>query len=130
MAHFAEINALHKVIRVLVVDNKDTQDADGNEVDSVGEKYLRTAFGGTWLRTSLNTKAGVHKLGGTPYRKNYAGIGYTYDETRDAFIPLKPYASWVLNENSCHWDAPVSYPNDGKDYKWNEATTSWDEIGQ
>tara|TARA_R100000687_G_C6291346_1_gene91583 strand:- start:55 stop:444 length:390 start_codon:yes stop_codon:yes gene_type:complete len=128
MASFAEINVLHKVIRVLVLDNKDTQDADGNEVDSIGEKYLHDGFGGTWLRTSRNTRAGVHKLGGTPYRKNFAGIGYTYDQTRDAFISPKPYASWVLNETTCNYDPPVAYPNDGKDYKWNEAKTKWDEI--
>ena len=128
MAHFAEINDLKKVIRVLVLDDKDTQDADGNEVESIGATYLHDGFGGTWVRTSYNTQGGVHKLGGTPFRKNYAGRGYTYDEARDAFIPPKPYPSWTLNGTTCLWDPPVAYPNDGKEYNWNESTTSWDEI--
>ena len=76
----------------------------------------------------IDTKGGVHGLDGTPLRKNYAGIGYKYDEDRDAFIPQKPYNSWTLNETTCLWEAPSAYPDDGKDYKWNEETTSWDEI--
>ena len=132
MAHFAEINELRKVIRVLVVDNKDTQDNDGNEVESIGANYLHKAFGGTWLRTSYNTIEGVHKLDGVPFRKNYAGIGYTYDEARDAFISSKTYPSWTLNESTCSWEAPVPFPdawrNNGKMYDWDEETTSWVEI--
>ena len=128
MAHFAEIDSLQKVIRVLVVDNKDTQDADGNEVESIGAKYLHDGFGGTWVRTSYNTVGGVHRLDGTPFRKNYAGKGYTYDETKDAFIPPKPFNSWTLNEDTCIWEAPVAYPDDDKYYEWNEETTSWDEF--
>ena len=126
MAHFAEIDGSNRVIRVIVVDDKDTQDEDGNEVESIGAKYLSDGFGGTWVRTSYNTLSGVHQLGGTPFRKNYAGKGYTYDETRDAFIPPKPYISWTLNESTCQWDSPIPYPDDGKSYKWNEETTSWD----
>ena len=83
---------------------------------------------GTWLQTSYNTIGGVHTLGGTPLRKNFAGIGYTYDAQRDAFIPPKPYASWILNEDTCNWDAPVARPNDDKIYRWNESTTSWVEV--
>jgi hypothetical protein len=83
---------------------------------------------GEWIQTSYNTQGGEHKLGGTPLRKNYAGIGYTYDSVRDAFIPPKPFASWVLNEDTCLWGAPVAYPTDGKDYAWNEDTTNWVEI--
>ena len=83
---------------------------------------------GTWLQTSYNTRGGVHTLGGTPLRKNFAGIGYTYDAQRDAFIPPKPYASWILNEDTCNWDAPVARPNDDKIYRWNESTTSWVEV--
>lgn len=83
---------------------------------------------GTWLQTSYNTRGGVHTLGGTPLRKNFAGIGYTYDAQRDAFIPPKPYDSWVLNETTCQWDAPTPMPTDDKLYKWNESTTSWVEV--
>ena len=83
---------------------------------------------GQWIQTSYNTHGGVHTLGGTPLRKNYAGIGFTYDAQKDAFIPPKPYASWVLNEDTCLWEAPVAYPDDGENYIWNETTTSWDLV--
>jgi hypothetical protein len=83
---------------------------------------------GEWIQTSYNTHGGQHTLGGTPVRKNYAGIGYTYDRVRDAFIPPKPFTSWLLNEDTCLWNAPVAYPTDGKDYSWNEETTNWVEI--
>ena len=128
MAAFAEIDALKKVIRVLALDDKDTQDKYGNEVEAVGVKYLNKAFGGTWLRTSYNTAKNTHQLGGTPFRKNYAGIGFTYDETRDAFIPPQNYPSWTLNEDTCIWEAPVAYPADGKVYEWNELDKSWVEF--
>jgi len=82
---------------------------------------------GQWVQTSYNTYGGQHTLGGTPLRKNYAGIGYTYDSARDAFIPPAPYASWVLNEDTCMWEAPVVYPDDGKIYTWDESTTNWVE---
>jgi hypothetical protein len=82
---------------------------------------------GEWIQTSYNTHGGEHKLGGTPLRKNYAGIGFTYDRVKDAFIPPKPFASWVLNEDTCLWDAPVAMPDDGKVYVWDEATTNWIE---
>jgi hypothetical protein len=83
---------------------------------------------GAWIQTSYNTHGGVHKNGGTPLRKNYAGIGYTYDAAKDAFIPPQPYASWTLDDASCLWNAPVAMPTDGKPYTWDEATTSWKEI--
>lgn len=79
-------------------------------------------------RTSYNTRGGVHLLGGIPFRKNYAGIGYMYDQSRDAFIPPKPYPSWILNEETCLWNAPMQYPNDGMQYEWDEETISWKEI--
>jgi len=83
---------------------------------------------GEWIQTSYNTHGGVHKNGGTPLRKNYAGIGFTYDAGRDAFIPPKLFESWVLNENTCLWDPPTPYPADGKDYYWDEDTISWVEV--
>ena len=85
---------------------------------------------GEWIQTSYNTHGGVHTLGSTPLRKNFAGIGYTYDRERDAFIPPKPFASWVLNEDTCLWDAPVAMPDDGGMYQWDESTTSWVAVEQ
>ena len=119
MAHFAEIDENGVVLRVLVVDNAQENDGQNFLANTLG-------LGGTWVQTSYNTSGGVHSGGGTPLRKNYAGIGYTYDSGRDAFIPPKPYASWTLNETSCQWEAPVAYPTDGSPYTWNEETTSWD----
>ena len=81
-----------------------------------------------WVQTSYNTQGGIHTQGGTPLRKNYAGVGYTYDSVRDAFIPPKPYTSWVLDEETCLWNAPTPMPTDGKMYTWDEATTSWTEL--
>ena len=83
---------------------------------------------GQWIQTSYNTHGGQHTLGGTPLRKNFAGIGYTYDKEKDAFIPPQPFASWILNEATCLWEAPVAYPNDGKEYIWNESITNWTEV--
>ena len=93
-----------------------------------GEVEWEKETGLVHKRTSYNTIGGVHQLGGTPFRKNYAGIGYTYDQTRDAFIPPKPYNSWVLNENTCLWDPPVEMPSDGKLYEWNEDNKTWIEL--
>ena len=131
MSHFAEIDEKTKVvIRVVVVDDKDTQDENGNEVESIGAQYLSDAFGGTWKKTSYNTFKNTHSKSGTPFRKNYAGIGFTYDETKDAFIPPRePHpANWILDEETCQWKAPVEYPSDGKDYIWNNDTDAWDEY--
>jgi hypothetical protein len=123
MAHFAEIDSNNIVIRVLVV---------GDDQENRGQEFLSNdlALGGNWIQTSYNTRGGKHVLGGTPFRKNYAGIGYTYDSTRDAFIPPRPalYPSWILDENSCLWTPPLPYPNDGKRYKWDEPTVSWVEV--
>jgi hypothetical protein len=83
---------------------------------------------GEWIQTSYNTHGGQHRNGGTPLRKNYAGIGYSYDRTKDAFIPPKPYPSWVLNEETCLWGAPTPMPTDDKFYEWDETTTSWKEL--
>jgi len=83
---------------------------------------------GEWLQTSYNTYGGQHRNGGTPLRKNYAGIGYSYDRTKDAFIPPKPFASWVLNDDTCLWSAPTPMPTDDKVYEWDETTTSWKEV--
>lgn len=121
MAHFAEIDENGTVLRVLVVDNAQESDGQNFLANTLG-------LGGTWVKTSYNTQGGVHTSGGTPLRKNYAGIGYTYDSVRDAFIAPKPYASWILNEDSCIWEAPVAYPSDGERYTWNEETTSWDLV--
>jgi hypothetical protein len=129
MASFAKIGLNNKVIEVLSVHNNELLDADGVEQEVLGVNFLTSLFGSSnWKQTSYNTKGGVHQLGGTPFRKNFAGKNYTYDEDRNAFIPLKPYSSWKFNEDTCNWDAPVAYPRDGKKYDWNEATTSWKEM--
>jgi hypothetical protein len=118
MAHWAEVNSENKVVRVLVTSN------EGDE----GYSFLSSAFGGRWVKTSYNTWAGQHKFGGTPLRKNFAGVGFSFDEERDAFIPPKDFDSWVLNEDTCLWEAPTPYPTDGKNYSWDEETTSWLEV--
>ena len=118
MAHFAELDANNVVLRVIVVGNKDTSDANGVEKEYIGAAFCERLFGGTWKQTSYNGNI----------RKNYAGIGYTYDSGRDAFIPPKPFASWVLVEDTCQWSAPTAMPTDGKMYSWDEATTSWVEV--
>ena len=118
MAHFAQLDANNVVTQVIVVANKDTSDASGVEKDSIGVAFCERLFGGTWKQTSYNGNI----------RKNYAGVGYTYDSGRDAFIPPKPFASWVLNETTCQWKAPVPMPTDDKRYTWDEATTSWVEV--
>jgi len=105
MAHFAEIDNDNKVLRVLVIDNEHERNGQQYLADDLG-------FGGTWIQTSYNTHGGVHDLGGIPLRKNYAGIGYTYDESRDAFIAPQNFPSWILDEDSCTWNPPVEYPSD------------------
>jgi len=128
MASFVEIDVSNIVIRGVALDDEDTQDESGNEVESVGAKYLSDGFGGTWKRTSYNTQGNIHRLDGIPFRKNFAGIGFTFDAARNAFIPPKPYDSWTINEDTCQWDAPTAYPDESKVYRWNEDTTSWDLI--
>jgi len=102
------------VQRVIVVANKDTADANGNEVESIGVAFCQKLFGGTWVQTSYNGNK----------RKNYAGLGYTYNADIDAFVPPKPYTSWVLNEDA-QWEAPVAMPDDGQMYSWDEDSQSW-----
>jgi len=126
MASFAKIGLNNKVIGVHSLHNDVLKDANGVEQEVLGIDFLTKLTGwAIWKQTSYNTSGGVHKLDGTPFRKNHAGIGYTYDEDRDAFIPKQPFNSWTLNEDTCQWEAPVALPDDGKDYKWNEETTSW-----
>ena len=127
MASFAKIGLNNKVIEVLSVVNEVLHDSNGIEQEVIGIDFLTKLTGyPVWKQTSYNTHGGVHNNGGTPLRKNHASIGYTYDETRDAFIAPKPFNSWVLNEDTCLWNAPVAYPQDGNRYKWNEQTLSWD----
>jgi hypothetical protein len=115
MSHFAQLDSNNTVISVLVIEQ------DVIDTGLFGEP---TSF----VQTSYNTYGGVHQLGGAPLRKNYAGIGFTYDSTRDAFIPPTPYPSWILNEDTCLWEAPTPMPTDDKLYNWDEESTSWLEI--
>ena len=123
MAHYAFLNMQNIVTEVIV--GKDETDGPTNwemHYGNIREQVCK--------RTSYNTKGGVHASNCQPLKKNYAGIGYTYDFARDAFIPPKPFDSWTLNENSCLWESPVAMPDDGQQYQWNEETTSWDLITQ
>ena len=129
MASFAKIGLNNKVIEVLSVVNEVLHDSNGVEQESIGIDFLTKLTGwAIWKQTSYNTHGGVHSSGGTPLRKNHAGIGMTYDENRDAFIPKKPFNSWILNEQTCLWEAPSSYPIDGNMYAWNESTLTWDLV--
>jgi hypothetical protein len=128
MSSFAKLNSENIVITVESVFNEVIKDLNGVEQESIGIQFLKTLYNepnAIWKQTSYNTVGGVHLLGGTSFRKNHAGIGYTYDETRDAFIPPKPYNSWILNESTCNWDAPVARPDDNNKYTWNEENQSW-----
>jgi hypothetical protein len=118
MAHFAELDETNIVKQVIVVHNNELLDENNVEQEQKGIDFCVAHYGGTWIQTSYN---------GT-IRKNYAGIGSTYDPIRDAFIAPKPYPSWILNEDTCQLEAPVPYPTDGKFYTWDEETTSWIEI--
>jgi len=126
MASFAKIEN-NIVTTVISVVNEVLKDSNGIEQENIGIQFLKSLYGQdtNWKQTSYNTNGGVHSLGGTPFRKNHAGIGYIYDETRDAFIPSKPFNSWILNETTCNWNAPIAYPNDGQRYTWNEETLNW-----
>ena len=121
MAHYVYLDENNIVTSVIVGPD------EGTEPEGVEswEAYFSAKGKGQALRTSYNTSGGVHTGGGTPFRGNYAGIGYRYDPDRDAFIPPKPYESWTLNEETCLWDAPTPYPEDGNAYTWDEETTSW-----
>jgi len=124
MAHFALLDNNNRVVQVLV----------GRDDDDGKEAELTARTGQQYRQTSYNTRGGIHANGKTPFRKNYAGIGYLYDPIRDAFIPPKPFASWVLDEDTCLWNAPVDMPEDAgtgdppKSYRWDETTTNWVEV--
>tara|TARA_Y100000310_G_scaffold100215_1_gene98083 strand:- start:4 stop:399 length:396 start_codon:yes stop_codon:yes gene_type:complete len=129
MAHFAKINSDNIVIHISAVTNEKLLNEDGTELEANGITHQErhgVENGFYWKQTSYNTRSGEHLLGGTPLRKNYAGIGYIYDENRDAFIPPQPYDSWLLDEPTCTWEAPVPKPEG--DYWWNEETQAWDLV--
>jgi hypothetical protein len=119
MASFAKIGLNSKVIEVVSVNNEVLKDSNGVEQEQLGIDFLTNIYGwAIWKQTSYNNNI----------RKNFAGIGYTYDEDRDAFIPKKPYNSWILNEQTCNWEAPVARPQDGNEYSWNETNLNWEII--
>jgi|TARA_R100000426_G_C4785674_1_gene96499 hypothetical protein len=121
MAHFCKLNSDNIVQDVVVVSN------DIATTEQAGVDFLNNLYGtnDVWKQTSYNTYANVHTLGGTPFRKNYGSIGFTYNETIDGFVAPKTYDSWVLNETKGVWEPPVAYPNDGNEYDWNENTQNW-----
>jgi hypothetical protein len=121
MAHFAQLSSNNTVSQVIVVNNADTIDQDGNESEAIGIAFCQTLLGADtrWIQTSYNARI----------RKNYAGIGFTYDEDLDAFIPPKPFPSWVLNEDTCLWESPLPMPNDGQKYQWDENQGQWIAFG-
>jgi len=120
MAHFAQLDDNNLVTQVIVVDNSELEDSNGVEQEAIGITFCTNLFGAdtVWKQTSYNGN----------FRKNYAGIGFTYDATRDAFIPPQTYASWTLNETTCQWEAPVPYPTDDNYYEWNESTQQWVQV--
>ena len=140
MAHFAKIGMNSKVISVLTLNNSDMLNADGVEDESVGQQYLERHNNWPsqmWIQTSYNTSGGTHRLGGTPFRGNYAGIGYTWDEDNNLFYPKKPFPSWVLDIATATWHSPIGdAPDDltdeekaaGIHYAWNEGTSVWDKT--
>lgn len=118
MAHFAQLNEENLVTQVIVVANQDTADKDGVENEAIGIEFCTNLLGGKWKQTSYNGNI----------RKNYAGVGYKYDATLDAFIPPKPFDSWLLDEDKAQWKAPVDMPTDDKRYDWNEETLAWNVV--
>jgi len=129
MASFAKLNSNNIVTTVVSVVNEVLKDSNGIEQESIGIQFLKNLYNepeAIWKQTSYNTHGNVHSLGGTPFRKNHAGIGYVYDSNRDAFIPPKPFNSWILNEQTCIWEAPVARPNNDNMYKWNEEILNWE----
>ena len=121
MAHFAKLDENNIVLEVLVVDNQMLLDSDGVEQEALGVAFLSSLTDwSSWKQTSFNTNGGVHSEGGTPFRKNYAGTDYTYDEDKDAFYAPQTFPSWILNEESCLWEPPIPYPNDENVYYWDE----------
>jgi hypothetical protein len=133
MASFAKLNNNNVVERVESVVNEVLKDLNGIEQEAIGVQFLKNLYNepnAIWKQTSYNTNAGVHSLGGTPFRKNHAGIGYQYDSQRNAFIPQKPFNSWILNEDTCLWNAPVAKPTgqleENQYYSWNEDIINWE----
>lgn len=118
MAHYAFLDQNNIVTEVIVGKDEGDEGIDW-------EKHYGAFRGQPCKRTSYNTQGGIHQGNGIPFRKNYASVGYTYDEARDAFIPPRPYLSWGLNENSCLWEPPIAYPNDGNRYSWDESLQNW-----
>ena len=118
MAHYAKLDETNNVIGVHVLNNEVITNADDNEQEQIGIDFLTQLHGGIWKQTSYNATI----------RKNYAGIGFIYDETRDAFIPPQPYNSWILNETTCKWQSPIPYPDDDKNYTWNEDIINWASV--
>ena len=123
MAHFAKLDENNIVTQVIVVSNEIATS------ENAGVTFINNLYktSDTWKQTSYNTVKNTHSLGGTPFRKNYASIGYTYDASKDAFIPPKPFNSWVLDETTCWWEPPVAIPSDGKEYDWDESNKQWVE---
>ena len=129
MASFAKLGLNGEVLEVIVVDNAVITDSNGIEQEQKGIDFLTEHTNwSVWRQTSYNTLKGVHLLGGTPFRKNHAGIGFRYNSDRDAFIPSKSYPTWVLNETTCTWEPPIAYPDDGQHYKWSHVSESWELV--
>ena len=120
MAHFAQIDENNRVVQVIVVSNGVLTDSDGQEHEDLGASFCNEMLGGNWVQTSYSGS----------FRKNFASVGFKYDAAKDAFIAPQPYPSWILDEESCEWQPPVEYPNDGQIYIWNEETTSWEVRGE
>ncbi len=143
MAYFAKLGTGNIIETVISINNSVITDVNGVEQEQLGVDFINKLYNtrDVWKKTSYNTLAGKHNLSGTPFRKNYAGIGFQYDQQRDAFIPPKPFNSWILNEDTCLWESPIPYPitnnqnkinefgNPQNDlYRWNEQTLSWDIV--
>ena len=132
MAYFAKLGTGNIVEKVISINNTVITDSNGVEQEQLGIDFINKLYNTNdiWKQTSYNTKGGVHVKGGTPFRKNYAGIGFQYDLQRDAFLPPKPYNSWVLNEDTCFWETPVVLPttelSDNQYYSWNESILNWE----
>lgn len=120
MAHFAQLDNNSIVTQVIVIHNNELLDENGQESETKGIAFCQSLLGGNWIQTSYNSN----------FRKNYAGIGFTYDSIRDAFIPPQTFPSWILNEDTCNWESPVPYPTDGNIYVWNEDNLTWEQIGE
>ena len=131
MAHFAKLDENNIVIGVHVVHNNEVTDKFGQEDEELGVNFLKKIWGAdtNWKQCSYNTLAGVHELGGTPFRKNYPGKGFQYDPAKDAFIDGSPYPSWIFDETSCTWKSPVPRPEEGKQ-DWDEASGTWKEVSR